>query len=411
MKHFTFDEASRFPTPYFLFDEDHLLNSLSLIRQAFANYWANGLIAYSVKTNSLPYLAKVMSQNGVAAEVVSEDEFDMVSNIAAWGKKIVCNGPIKHESWILKILSQKCYLNIDSMIELDILERYAHEHHDEILKVGLRVNNDIEDVFPNASTAGLKGSRFGFSLETGALKTAITRLQAIKNIRIIGLHLHISTNLRSVEVYQYIVDKFNEIVRQFNLSSIEYIDVGGGFYGEVPGKPTWSDYVCAISEKLHSYGYSPSKLKVIIEPGVSLLAGCFSYYTKAVDIKDTKRSHFVVLDGSRIHIDPLMHKQKNSYFFSVLKPTRAIDKVAKFEGQQFLVGFTCLEYDTFFSLDDNEKLNTGDIIRFDKVGAYTLTFSPLFISWFPTVYANSNGKLFVVRERWTANEFLQKSKL
>lgn len=405
MKHLSYQEANQFPTPFFLFDEKHLLNQVSLIKQALKDYWDNGLIAYSVKTNSLPYLAKVMNQCHVAAEVVSEDEFDMVSKIGIWGGKIVCNGPIKHESWISKILSKQCYLNIDSQAELDILEKYALNHPHKIFKVGLRVNNDIEDVFPNASTAGSNGSRFGFSFETGALKEAIVRLQSISNVRISGLHLHISTNLRSIEIYQYIVRKFDEIVRQFSLSDIEYLDVGGGFYGEVPGKPQWGDYISAISSELHSYGYIPEKLKVIIEPGVSLLSGCFSYYTKVIDVKDTKRSHFVVLDGSRIHIDPLMHKKKNSYFFSSLKQNAA----TRCRRTQTLVGFTCLEYDTFFSLEKEDELAKGDIVYFDKVGAYTLTFSPLFISWFPAVYAVSNDRIVVVRDRWTTDEFLQKS--
>lgn len=84
MKHLSYHEANQYPTPFPLFDERHLLNQISLIKQAFEDYWNNGLIAYSVKNNSLPYLAKVMNQIHVAAEVVSEDEFDMVSKVGIW---------------------------------------------------------------------------------------------------------------------------------------------------------------------------------------------------------------------------------------------------------------------------------------------------------------------------------------
>lgn len=65
----------------------------------------------------------------------------------------------------------------------------------------------------------------------------------------------------------------------------------------------------------------------------------------------------------------------------------------------------------FFELTQERQLEVGDMIRFDKVGAYTLTFSPLFISWFPAVYSINNGKISIVRDRWTADEFLQKSKI
>ena len=75
------------------------------------------------------------------------------------------------------------------------------------------------------------------------------------------------------------------------------------------------------------------------------------------------------------------------------------------------MGYTCLEYDTFFELEHERTLRRGDVIRFDKVGAYTLTFSPLFISWFPMVYSIKNGKISVARGRWTTEEFLQKSNI
>ena len=290
---------------------------------------------------------------------------------------------------------------------MNLVENYAVQHPSQTIKVGIRVNNDIEDIFPNASTAGKNGSRFGFSYETGELESAIRKLQSVENVRIAGFHLHISTNLRSLAVYQYIVNKFDEIVQKYSLSDIEYLDAGGGFYGEVPNKPQWSDYISTIAHELLLKGYSPGKLKVIIEPGVSLLSGCFSYYTTVEDVKDTVRSHFVVLDGSRNHIDPLMHKSINSYFYTI---NQLVD-TPKFDKQQILVGYTCLEYDTFFSLEKERKLKRGDIIRFDKVGAYTLTFSPLFISWFPTVYSIKNGIITVARDRWTAAEFLQKSNI
>ena len=58
MEYLSYQEADKYPTPFFLFDEAHLLEQVGIIRQAFEKYWPNGLIAYSVKTNSLPYLAK-----------------------------------------------------------------------------------------------------------------------------------------------------------------------------------------------------------------------------------------------------------------------------------------------------------------------------------------------------------------
>ena len=407
MQNIEYKNATELNTPFFLFDVDHLTDQVRLIKKAFERYWNNALIAYSVKTNSLPFLSKMLLNQNIAAEVVSEDEFNLVNRIGFYGSDIVCNGPIKSKTWIDNILHHKCYLNIDSKTELDLVTEYSDTHPSQIIKVGLRVNNDIEDIFPNASTAGVNGSRFGFSNETGELEAAILELRSKKNIKIAGLHLHTSTNLRSLDVYRYIVDKFDKIVKAYSLYDIEYLDVGGGFYGEISTKPTWDDYLSAIAQELYSQKYSPTKLKIIIEPGVSLLSGCFSYYTKVVDVKDTKRSHWVLLDGSRTHIDPLMHKTVKNYFFTIVQNK----ETSQYSKPQVLAGYTCLEYDTFFQLENERELRLGDMIRFDKVGAYTLTFSPLFISWFPTVYYISNNKLGIAREKWTTDEFMQKSQL
>lgn len=85
MEHLSYQAAAKLQTPFFLFDEKHLEEQISLINNALKSYWNNGLIAYSFKTNSLPYLAKVFQKQGVAVEVVSEDEFDVVKQIAFWG--------------------------------------------------------------------------------------------------------------------------------------------------------------------------------------------------------------------------------------------------------------------------------------------------------------------------------------
>lgn len=398
-------QINNFPTPFFLWDKDHLHRQVELIRSAFATHWDNYRIAYSVKTNPLPALCKFLSDNRVDAEVVSYDEYLLAKEVGYQGMHIVCNGPIKSEEWICEILRSEAVLNIDSKSEVAILCRYATTHPDTIISVGIRVNNNIEDLFPHASTASELGGRFGFSEETGELEDAINALRQHANIQIVGLHLHTSTNLRSVEVYRHLVDRFHQIAMRYTLQHLNYIDIGGGFFGEVKGKPGWDDYAEGISKQLTHYGYD-AHLQLIIEPGVSLLAGCFSYYTTVRDVKQTKNAHFVVVDGSRTHIDPLFHKKKNAYFCELLPQENHRPISAQ---PQTLCGSTCLEQDIFFTWEQMPRIEIGDRMRFDKVGAYTLAFSPLFINWFPTVYAVENGVLSVAREKWTTTEIVQKS--
>ena len=60
-------------------------------------------------------------------------------------------------------------------------------------------------------------------------------------------------------------------------------------------------------------------------------------------------------------------------------------------------------------LENNQELKRGDIIIFEKVGSYTITLSPLFIEYFPTIYVKKkDNEIICVREKWSIEEFLQK---
>lgn len=397
------------PTPFFSLNETELDEELKNIKNAFSKYWNNYIIAYSVKTNSFPPLSCFFSKKRVYAEVVSEDEFNMVSKSGYLPSQIVANGPVKSKKWVETLLDKSVIINIDSKRELDYISAICRKNPKKVYSVGIRVNLDVESTFDFEKQTNIEGSRFGFCFENGELKTAIDKVKEIANLKIRGLHIHRSTKSRSVKVYRWLIKKFIEIKELYLLDDINYLDIGGGFYGGVPNKPNWEDYISAISEELKASFIDESELQLIIEPGVSLLAKSFSYYCSVVDIKKTLHTTFITLDGSRIHVDPQMHKQ--SYFYDIIKYNSMNREDEKHE-KQTLVGFTCLEKDRFFTLTNQPLLNIGDIIKFDKVGAYTLTLAPLFISFYPAVYSfDKNGGNKCLRERWTANEFIQLSNL
>ena len=57
-------------TPYYLLDEDKLLSNFESMKRAFEKLWPNFKIAYSYKTNNLPWLVNWMKEHGALAEVV-----------------------------------------------------------------------------------------------------------------------------------------------------------------------------------------------------------------------------------------------------------------------------------------------------------------------------------------------------
>ena len=394
-------DISQLKTPFFVLDEKALENQLERLERAIDKYWSHSIVGYSVKTNSLPYLASLFKKHGVWAETVSEDEYDLVTLCGYEGKHIISNGPIKSRDFVFRVLDAESILNIDSHDEIDHVIAYQQSHQDKRVGVGIRVNLDVREI--DESNVG---GRFGFSYENGDLEKVVKRLHQ-GGVRVTGLHLHTGCLAGTLEKYRWLTDKFSEMVKKLSLHDIQYIDYGGGFYGFVENKPQWDDYLNTISAGLLRNGFSPQNLLIIIEPGASLLAGVFEYYTRVTDVRNNTIRSFAFCDGSRIHIDPLMHKKKTSYAYRILHQ----DGVKVMHGlPQSLVGYTCMEGDRIMDMDEHERLQKGDWVVFEKVGSYTSTLSPLFISYFPAVYVKKTESDWIrVRERWTAREFIQNS--
>ncbi len=385
-------------TPYFFIDEKELNSNVASLKNALNTHWNNYIIGYSFKTNSLPWLIDYFKNVGLYAEVVSDDEYQLASIIGYEKHKIIYNGPCKSKKTFIESIKNGCIVNIDSQKELC----WLRELDNQKCEVGIRANFDIERYCPNESVMGAEGSRFGFCYENGELKKAIEYIGTLNNVSIKGIHLHCSTKTRSLNVYKMISKVACKVKRTYGLD-LKYVDIGGGFYGGLKNKPTFSKYMDVISNEL-SKEFDKEKTTLIVEPGTSLVSSPFSFVTSVIDEKKTTLNNFVVTDGSRINIDPLMNKSK--YFFTVEHGGQDKRPIIQ---KQVISGFTCMENDRLFTLENYPRLLIGDKIKYEKVGAYTMCLSPLFIKYYPAVYLKKDDIFLLIHDRWTAEDYLNKN--
>lgn len=385
-------------TPCFVIDEDVVSELSNSIESALKKRWGNGIIGYSFKTNNFPWLINLFKEKGYYAEVVSSDEYDLALELGYDCEHIIFNGPVKSRYNFEKAIMNGSIVNIDSKIELKWLSEIYNKTPNKS-RIGLRVNFCLENYCPGESQCGKDDGRFGFSYETGELASAIDFLRS-KGIEISGLHLHCSSKTRSINVYKAIANIAREVIEKYHLD-LSYVDIGGGYFGGLPNKPTFDDYFSVVYDVLKEY----ENLNLVIEPGMAVIGAGIDYITTVVDVKKTLNNNFAVLDGSRIHIDPI--KRKSSYIYDLIcQATNTEDTV---EGNVLLCGFTCMEDDRFFMLE-NGKISTGDNVIFHKVGAYTMGLSPQFIEFYPLVYRNSSGKIELIRKKVTAKDFVMLNK-
>ncbi len=386
-------------TPYYVIHKNDLKTNIDLFKKALESNWgSNSILAYSVKTNSLPWILKFMHSNGCFAEIVSPDEYDLVEKIGFGRGDMVYNGPIKTKESFFKALENGNIVNLDSTRELEWLEGYTGN---DPVKVGLRVNFDLEAACPGDTVSGEEGGRFGYSYENGALKSVIDRIRKLDNVKIAGLHMHNSTYTRTLKVYETVAAMAARIGREFDLN-LEYVDMGGGFYGGLPDKPSYDQYACVIAKELKT-AFDPEVTSLIIEPGASVICGPIDLVTEVLDVKDTNRNRFVITDGSRIYIDP--HMKMSSYFYDVVYNS---EDPGIFKGEQVICGMTCVESDRLIHIKDGRELKPGDRIIYHKAGSYTMCYSPLFIRYNPDVWIEENEEFSLAREKWSAHEYVQK---
>lgn len=390
-------------TPYYIIRKRILDEGIEKLKAALNKHWSYSVIGYSFKTNALPWIIEYMRHNGCYAEVVSEDEYELAEYMGY--EHIIYNGPVKGIESFTRACQKGHIVNLDAEREVEWLQHMNLINMKEPVKVGIRINFDLEAVCPGEASGGEEGGRFGFSYENGDFGRILDKLRAMPGVEVAGIHLHCSSKTRSLNIYEAIAKMACRIHKEYKIE-LTYLDVGGGYFGGLADKPQYEDYLCLMAGILKEE-YDPKRTMLIMEPGTSLICPPVEYVTSVIDVKDTNRNRFIVTDGSRIHIDPLMTKK--SYFYQLEKTDN--DDEREFLEKQVISGFTCMENDRLFNLKGSYALRVGDKIRYYKIGAYTMCLSPLFISYFPAVYLEEEGKIVCIREKWGVEEYVQKSKI
>lgn len=385
-------------TPYFLLDLQKLENNLHNMQKAFLSVWPKFEIGYSFKTNNLPWIASWMKSQGVYAEVVSTPEYELAKYVGYDDNHIIINGPNKGYTAMTNILKAGGIVNLDSFEEIEFIQNNISELGS--IKIGIRINFDLESACPGETIPGKEPGRFGFNVENGDFAKAIELIESIPGVTIVGLHGHHSTRTKSLNLFHAITTQICECAKQ--VPNLEYIDLGGCLFGDKPDAPTFDQYADTIVSVLNKYSISQD-VTLFMEPGAALIASPFSYVCKVIGTKDIKGTRIVFTDGSVKQIAPQMNAIKFSSTIKTKKETKL--------PRQVVSGYSCIEMDRFLELKDANELSIGDEIEIHNTGAYSMVLSPLFIEYFPSIIVKDRDNYMVAREKWGTNEFVQKNNL
>lgn len=396
-----FTKITELETPCFILDNEEFERSIYGFKKALDNNFKKSIIGYSVKTNSLPYCLCLARDMGCYAEVVSHDEYELALLCGYSKDHIIYNGPIKSKETFLDAIINGAIVNIEAKREINWLKELPK---DKCYNIGVRININISKIAIDDAIGDNDFGRFGLSDETNELKNTLEAITSIQNIKINGLHLHRSPHTRSVDFYKKLIIYASDIINKYNLK-LDFIDIGGGYFGIFKDKPTYQNYCDAIYDTLKEHNLE--NLTIIVEPGMAILASSFSFISKVIDSKQIETDLYIhTTDGSRNDIDPLF--KKTDYIKEIIYSNKTDRDIVL---EQVITGCSCIEFDKIFTLNNKQILEVNDIIIYKNVGAYTMCLSPLFIRYFPNVYLYDNNSYKIIRNKWSANEYIQQSKI
>ena len=399
---------TRYGSPLFAYSEKIIRQKYRQMHTAFSTRYPNVVFGWSYKTNYLNAICALMHQQGSIAEVVSEMEYEKARALGIPGEKIIFNGPHKSLEALETAAREGAMINVDHLDEIYDLERVAQKLG-RTLHIGLRLNLDA-GIYP-------QWSRFGFNLESGQALEAAKRIKNGGKLVLNGLHCHIGTFIMEATAYARQVEKMvafgYELEKAFG-TSIEYLDIGGGFPSKSRLKgvylppevalPAIDEYAEAIAQALAKALRPGDFPKLILESGRALVDESGYLITT---VTATKR----LPDGTRAYVVDAginLLFTANWYKFNI-----ELDReVGGVNEHSVIYGPLCMNIDVVDEGVPLPPLSRGMRLIVSPVGAYNQVQSMQFIEYRPaSVLIGENGEIDLIREAEDLTDITRREKM
>jgi len=352
-------------TPFYYYDTDLLQKTLHTCADAAAPYHFH--IHYALKANFNSVLLNQIKEIGFGADCVSAGEVRRAVEVGFDHKKIVFAGVGKSDKEINEALDLDIFcFNVESIQELEVLNELAGKKS-KTAQVAIRINPNVDAHTHHNITTGLDENKFG--INSWDLPECAETLKASPNLKFIGIHFHIGSQITNLDVYKNLCVRVNEFAAWFEDKgfNLKVLNVGGGlgidYYNPDHQIPDFEAYFKIFNEFLT---VKPGQ-EVHFELGRALVGQSASLITRALYIKKGKKKNFVVLDAGmtelmRPALYQAYHKIENLSQISNLKSQTSV----KYD----IVGPICESTDCFGKEVEQPESFRGDIFAIRSAGAY-----------------------------------------
>ena len=380
---------NKMKTPYYLFDGSCFHNRIISIREILEDI----PLTFSIKAN--PFLLSVLPGGEMIShvEVCNPGELMICRELSVPGKRILYSGVMKEEWDIREALKYG----------VDIITAESRLHYDLICRVSRETGKN-----PKVLLRLTSGNQFGMSEDDimGILKGRDSDPGEV-----IGIHFYSGTAKARVRQIEKDLLKIRGLLERaekdahFTPSLIEYGPGLSAEYYEAPYDDKDRELLDSISDLLKGFRRD---YPLGVEMGRYMAAPAGTYHTRVCDIKSNGGVNYVIVDGGVHQLK--YYGQNMAMKIPPVEVLRNGEPVKASEGETnkyCICGSLCTVADVLIREVELPVLKEGDILSFDRCGAYSVSEGALtFLSrTMPEIWIR-DGEVRCLRERtesWKLN--------
>ena len=386
--------AKKFGTPLYCYSHNKIKSNILELKKYFHSF--SPLICFAVKSNTNIKILKEIKKFNLGADVVSIGELLKALKAGIKAKKIVFSGVGKTSSELDYAIKQNILLiNAESKSEILEIEKIAKKKK-KIVDIGVRLNPNTDAQTLSQISTGKKENKFGVGEKV--FLQLVKYINKSKNLNLKCLSVHIGSQILNHKPYQRMLKVVDKIIRKSKYK-FEYIDLGGGMgidYDHNNSKLNLEKYTLDIKKFIKTH-----KVKIIFEPGRSIIGDSAILITKIIYIKEGDKKDFIILD---VAMNDLMRPALYGAKHKII-PLRKVSKKSK-KSYEF-VGPICESTDTFSIVKNYQKLNEGDFLAICDVGAYGMSLASNYnVRPKPMEILIKNSKIQILNKRQKISDLI-----
>ena len=367
MTSFPITKFESIKTPFYYYDTNLLRQTLQAITDETSKR-DNYCVHYAIKANANPKVLQIIKEYGLGIDCVSGGEIELSIKMGFDPQKIVFAGVGKSDWEINLGLENKilCF-NVESIPELEVINDLARQKN-TIANIALRINPDVGAHTHANITTGLAENKFGIDMDDMDFVIELTR--QMKNVKFIGLHFHIGSQILEMDDFIALCNRINELQTKLYAKQIivDHINVGGGLgidYKHTNRNciPDFNSYFSTF----HKHLKLQNNQTLHFELGRAVVAQCGTLISRVLYVKQGHQKQFAILDaGMTDLIRPALYQA-----YHKIKNLSSVEPKEKYD----VVGPICESSDVFGKAVDLNKVHRGDLIAIRSTGAYGETMA------------------------------------